>query len=389
MKALVSVIVPIYNISEYLEECVLSLLKQTYVNMEIILVDDGSSDNSGEICDKYAKLDSRVIVIHKKNEGLVATRKKGLEISKGEYIVNVDGDDWVDEKYIEKLVEKMEDGVEIVQCGVWFNTESINDEHRLSCPNDLNVSEEKKNELLERWLSGNAIIESYIWNKIYTRKVFEQSYMMVPNDMCIGEDIIFFINMIEHVKRIRAINEPLYYYRVRNNSLSHDNDIYKLMQHDIMTNYIVSCIKKMSYTINDSVIRNWYINRKVELVRRLDPNINNIFNAYKIKGLSKIRGKRIIIYGAGRVGAAIYNQLVKEESIKVVSWVDRNYKQCEKDYYNVKSLSTIGDMEFDLIVIAINNKSIAQEIRDDLIHKYYVDSGKIYWEKPKYIWDGE
>ena len=103
MKDLVSVIIPVYKVEKYLHRCVESILGQTYKNVEVILVDDGSPDNCGEMCDVFAKRDHRVRVIHKKNGGLSDARNAGIEIAKGKYLSFLDSDDWVHPKYIEKL----------------------------------------------------------------------------------------------------------------------------------------------------------------------------------------------------------------------------------------------------------------------------------------------
>lgn len=105
MEELISVVVPIYNVEKYLQKCIDSILAQTYRHLEIILVDDGSPDNCGAICDNYAQEDGRVLVIHKKNGGLSSARNAGLEIAKGELIVFIDSDDWIDANYIEKLYD--------------------------------------------------------------------------------------------------------------------------------------------------------------------------------------------------------------------------------------------------------------------------------------------
>ena len=104
MENLISVIVPVYNVEKYLDKCINSLINQSYNNLEIILIDDGSTDNCGEICDKYALKDNRIKVIHKKNEGLSAARNLGISISKGDYIIFIDSDDWVDKEILLKLL---------------------------------------------------------------------------------------------------------------------------------------------------------------------------------------------------------------------------------------------------------------------------------------------
>jgi len=106
-KPLISVIIPIYNVEPYLQKCVESVLAQTYANLEIILVDDGSPDNCGKICDEYAEKDKRIVVVHKENGGLSDARNAGLGIMKGEYVAFVDSDDWVLPKYIEDMYENL------------------------------------------------------------------------------------------------------------------------------------------------------------------------------------------------------------------------------------------------------------------------------------------
>lgn len=104
---LISVIVPVYNVSRYIDRCMTSLLKQTYENIEIILVDDGSPDDCGFKCDQYARTDSRVYVIHKKNAGLGMARNSGLDIAKGKYVAFIDSDDYVDEQMFERLYDRL------------------------------------------------------------------------------------------------------------------------------------------------------------------------------------------------------------------------------------------------------------------------------------------
>ena len=112
MNKLVSVIVPIYKVENYLKQCVDSLICQKYSNLEVILVDDGSPDGCGKICDEYKEKDSRIIVIHKENGGISSARNAGLEIAKGEYIVFIDSDDYVSDSFIYEMVEEMEKSVE-------------------------------------------------------------------------------------------------------------------------------------------------------------------------------------------------------------------------------------------------------------------------------------
>ena len=118
MDSLISIIVPVYNVELYLNECINSIRNQTYKNLEIILIDDGSTDNSGKICDEYAKIDSRIVVIHKENKGVTSARKVGVEIANGKYIGFVDSDDYIDKEMYKNMLKKiLETDADFIDCG--------------------------------------------------------------------------------------------------------------------------------------------------------------------------------------------------------------------------------------------------------------------------------
>jgi glycosyltransferase involved in cell wall biosynthesis len=119
MNPLISVVVPVYKVEQVLHYCIESILRQTYSNFELLLIDDGSPDKSGEICDEYAKKDKRVKVIHKKNEGVSIARNTGFDNAKGEYIVCVDSDDYVDERYLQDFIDVINEypDAEMIWCG--------------------------------------------------------------------------------------------------------------------------------------------------------------------------------------------------------------------------------------------------------------------------------
>ena len=126
-EPLISVIIPVYNVEEYLDKCIQSVLNQTYHNLQVVLVDDGSKDKSGEICDKYAKLDPRIQVIHQTNAGVSAARNVGLDTALGDYIAFVDGDDWIYQRMYEHLYGLMlQYEADIVQCAAESNVDRNN-----------------------------------------------------------------------------------------------------------------------------------------------------------------------------------------------------------------------------------------------------------------------
>lgn len=171
MDRLVSVIVAVYNIEEYLPRCVDSILAQTYEKLEIILVDDGSTDKSGRICDEYAEKDSRIQVIHKKNGGLSDARNAGMDIATGEYIGFVDGDDWIDRDMYRAMYEACEkENAQIAACRYKQITKSgVID---ASTGNSVSLS---KIEALEIYICGDEryLIYNSVWSKLFSAELIQ------------------------------------------------------------------------------------------------------------------------------------------------------------------------------------------------------------------------
>ncbi len=210
---LISVILPIYNVAAYLERCVESILSQTYGNLEIILVDDGSTDDCGKICDSYAKKDSRIVVIHKKNGGLSDARNAGIEIAKGEYITFVDSDDYVDTDYVEylyKLVCRYQTKMSICSHTVVYENGTILQKQtgEISCLNS--------EEVLERILYDEDIDLS-AWAKLYHKSLFEDIQFPVGR---LFEDAATTYRFVHKSQKIAIGLESKLYYMIRNNSIS-------------------------------------------------------------------------------------------------------------------------------------------------------------------------
>lgn len=213
VKELVSIIVPIYNVEPYLDKCINSLVRQTYTNLEIILVDDGSKDKSGEICDLWAKKDNRIKVIHKKNGGASDARNKGLDIALGDIISFIDSDDYISIYFYEKLINIMEQtNADIVECGfTMFNKkEKIND----SSINNFDFKSFNTQEAMQE-LILNHNLSTIPCNKIYKRHVIDKLRFKVGK---INEDDFFTYLTFDNAKKITKVNTELYYYLQREDS---------------------------------------------------------------------------------------------------------------------------------------------------------------------------
>ena len=213
---LVSVIVPIYNIEKYIERCIVSLISQTYSNIEIILVNDGSIDNSAEICKKYTKLDKRVLLYNKRNGGLSDARNYGMSKSRGEYFVFVDGDDYVSRRYIEKLIYALNiNQAEVAVCSFKI----ITDNNQLVCHALLNETKKviSGKDLLSLVLTDFGYKYVVAWNKIYKKDVFANIRFDKGK---LYEDEFINFRLFYDCKRITIETDELYYYTQRQGSIT-------------------------------------------------------------------------------------------------------------------------------------------------------------------------
>lgn len=212
---LISVIVPIFNVEKYLEKCVTSICKNTYKNIEIILVDDGSTDKCGQMCEKYIKKDSRIKVIHKENGGLSSARNAGIEVAKGDYYLFIDSDDYIDIEMIEYLVKAAEKYQSQVISGGY---ERI----------DENGNSKLKTLLKEKeYLGVNSILEGLFvennisivaWGKLYRKDIFEQGIRFLEGKN--HEDNIFSMDLFEYIQSYVTISRCDYKYLIRDDSIT-------------------------------------------------------------------------------------------------------------------------------------------------------------------------
>lgn len=226
MQEKVSVIVPIYNVEKYLDRCVNSIINQTYTNLEIILVDDGSPDNCPNLCDDWAKKDSRIKVIHKENGGLSDARNAGLDICTGDYVTFVDSDDLIDEKFVEVLLNIAKNkNAEIVSCGVKRFKDTI---------------EKNENKVVEikEYSSTKAIANTYktadmefviSCAKLFKSDIFDNLRFKVG---VIHEDEFVIHYIFDKVNKFVVTNQELYYYFYNDNSITIGS--FKLKRIDIL-----------------------------------------------------------------------------------------------------------------------------------------------------------
>lgn len=213
MNSLISIVVPIYNVEQYLQKCVDSLINQTYKNLEIILVDDGSPDNCPKICDEYAKQDSRIKVIHKENGGLSDARNSGMNIATGEYISFIDSDDWIKSEMIEDMYNRMiEDNSDLVSSGVlWVDEDGVEIRNATVSENCVLNTEQAMTELI-----NDGKLKQHVWNKLYKADLIKN----IPFDKGkYHEDVFWSYKVIGEAERISIEKNSYYFYVQRSESI--------------------------------------------------------------------------------------------------------------------------------------------------------------------------
>lgn len=210
---LISVIVPIYKVEAYLDKCVQSIVDQTYSELEIILVDDGSPDRCGEMCEAWAKKDSRIKVIHKENGGLSDARNAGLAVATGQMVSFIDSDDWIDPEFLQTLYDVLQEhDAQIAECGIRLVDE---DGHVLSYRGPGKAESIEKIEALRRLVLEDGVYQT-VWNKLYRRDVIDQ--ILFEKGKC-NEDDFWTYQIFDRIERLALVDKPVLNYLQRGGSI--------------------------------------------------------------------------------------------------------------------------------------------------------------------------
>lgn len=213
----VSIVIPVYKVEKYIDGCIESITKQTYSNLEVLLVDDGSPDMCPQKCDYWAAKDSRIRVIHQSNMGVSAARNKAIEHLTGDYLLFVDSDDWIAEQMVETMVKKIETlpEVDAVFCGY---TEVNEEGNRIRAVEPNHVQRVCRNDGVELIFGEYG---TFLWNKMFRAELLKENFLF-DLELKIGEDELWMVNILKSARNIYLINEPLYFYRRRLEGASND-----------------------------------------------------------------------------------------------------------------------------------------------------------------------
>jgi glycosyltransferase involved in cell wall biosynthesis len=369
-QPLISVIVPIYKIDRYLGICIESIINQTYNNLEIILVNDGSPDRCPEICDLYAQKDRRIKVVHKKNGGLVSARKAGLQIATGEYVGYVDGDDWIGSGFYESLCSK------IVECDADLTIAGQSRElfDKCTCFNNSipvgTYDGEKLQILYEGMISYGDFykpgITTYVWNKLFKREILLEHQYNVDEHITIGEDAAVVYPYMMSCKRVSIIDNCEYHYRQREDSMLKKSSSFKEEASGLKVLY-----EYLSKFANEQP-------EKYELQRQVNDFILSIC-IIRSGGISSdmqeeyspydkdFYGKDIVIYSAGTFGQQLMNRIKENSHSNVIGWIDDDYWEYRRCCLNVDPVESITKSKFDYVLIATVDCAVGREVMDRLL----------------------
>lgn len=389
---LISVIIPVYNVLNYLEKCVNSIIAQTYNVLEIILVDDGSTDGSGELCDRLKLLDKRIQVIHQNNAGSTVARNTGLKNASGKLIGFVDSDDWIEPDMYEKLIEALyRDNADIAVGRQYINRENTEYiESPRSVYKGCYHKDEKilahhiiySDDYLKKGISPN------LWDKLFKKDLLKKYQLMVDPKTTFAEDDICVYSCILNANCVTFIDKPIYHY------FQHEGSITKKVDEDYFLK-ITSFYRQMKVIFEQQVEAELLMDKlkryMLEFVLRgintsFGFGYGNIIPFYSPdqKRLIDNGYKHIILYGAGNVGRDYYQSFTQAGIIEVLLWVDKNSIEYKKTGYDVSLPDEIVQIQsYDAIIIAVEDDSVAKQISVELQKKYGIDKDKLLYSRPK------
>lgn len=371
---MISLIVPVYNIKNYLGKCIISILAQTYREFELILVDDGSTDGSEELCDLYAQQDHRIVVLHKENGGLVSARKAGIAAARGEYIGFVDGDDWIEPRMYEHLLDTaMKEQADLVLGGSIEDAggQDIYKTNRLN--SGIYERERLREELYPNMLCAENFfcmgVQPYLWNKLMRRDLAYPNIMAVDERIRVGEDVAAVMPMLLQADKVIITDYCDYHYCIRGTSMMWERGSKEKEWNELG---ILHCFLQ-------SALARY---KNYNLVRQLNHYTigNMLTRAYDLlagrdgEGMLwpfgyRVNRRKCILYSAGNFGRAVYGYLQNCYPDIIELWVDKEYQLYQAMGLPVHSVDHINlEKEADVLV-AILDMQLADSVRDSLIRR--------------------
>lgn len=376
----ISIVIPIYNTQAYLRECLDSVVNQTLQDIEVILVDDGSTDGSADICKEYEAADSRVKLIVQKNAGAAAARSAGAKAATAPYIGFVDSDDTIEADMYEVLLSYMQ-GCDLVTSSARRTEGAIWKDH-------LNTGYYHSGEEMEYVIDNMLIIEQTFQRgisgsmvcKLFKTEMTQEVFNSVNFNIYCNEDVEFICRYLLKCGSICVTDICKYHYRMRSDSIVHS------VHSDFMINlnvlYLGLCDAFAGHRREQRLLEQLQMYMlgyfhtlsdrmgfmpKARILRYINPLINEPM------------GKRVVLYGAGVVGKDYYSHMLRMKKEPVL-WVDQQYEKYQEEY-PVKAIEELERVAYDVLLIAVKSETLAENIKEELIARG-VEKEKIVWKEP-------
>lgn len=395
----ISIIIPIYNREKYVAQCIQSAVDQSYQNIEILLVNDGSTDGSKAICEEFAQKDKRIQVIHQENQGRVVARNQGLLKSTGDYIFFLDSDDWIEPNAMEKMLDEMiEQDVDVVQCAMVIFGESYRTEEMIESGYYVADLESENSfwRLLEEKRLVHPKLRYYLAGKLFKKHVLFDVMLGFDINIELGEDAAQLICILSKVQGVYIGCELFYHYR----------------QHDESTIHTVICDESTLLNFNHTLnfVKRYYENRPNEQIaiqyichhkkyclygmlnRYLDQESFFMIRKMRLDTIPLTIPQKVVLYGMGDYGKRYLYDLEHFTPHSIVALVDQNLAGTSYQNRNIQSPELLSSLDFDAVLIAVFEEELAERIKRDLIQKYQIPAEKLVWSPPistvSYLFDG-
>lgn len=379
-----SVIVPVYNAESTLEHCLESILNQSYEDFELILVDDGSTDNSPELCDAYMQRDRRITAIHIKNSGAFQARKRGVEKAAGSVLAFSDADDWMEENAFETAMQLFQQHnpdmlAYTYDCGKGKAEKHLYEE-------GLYNRDEIRNAVIPGMMydsaCGSRRLNPSLCCKLFKKNLYTKVTESVEDRITLGDDALVTYPAVCLAESIFICNQVLYHYRINDASCTHTYPLERIAEVKAFQDNMVRLFDGMgmlgqtSYQIENYVrsfiammVRNWY-----------GIEFTPVLFAFPYNLIPK--GEKVMIYGAGNVGKSYVNELKLTGYAEIVGWTDKRYDRI-KEYHGVQVTAPeqLTEKEFDLLLVAVLDETAAREVMENLV-QMGIREDKILWTKP-------
>lgn len=382
-EELISIVIPVYNGEQYLKRCIDSVINQTYRNLDVIIINDGSSDHTREICEQYAFKDERIRFIEQINHGVSYTRKYGIRLAKGKYVGFVDADDFIDKDLFGQMHDIMaQTGVDLLFSECYFGEK----QRHIDFPEGVYGSKDEMEKIYRSMIiseDGKGGIPTELWAKLFLKEKLEDILEEISDELFIGEDAELLFKYILRCQSVFSSKICGYHYVMNDKSLMRSVNNKYLCNVNLLYLSLAREFEKSDYKdVFMPQLEHWIWNMIKQSPRFMGMNIKRKI-CYLNPFDNVLNSSKMILYGAGLVGRDYY-ELYKKKGEEPLLWVDQNWEHLQTESMPVCSIEQIKQVDFEYLLIAIKNKKQACEIKELLIH-VGVAADKIIWKEPIFL----